>query len=80
MYALKPESSVRAAIVDELIWHEVAELEAWGFSRRHIQGELMRLSQAIWDVLSATDLDFDRSVALMERIDGKILAALAWPA
>ncbi|NIN63292.1 MAG: hypothetical protein GTO63_00955, partial [Anaerolineae bacterium] len=51
MYALKPESPVRAAIVDELIWHEVAELEAWGFSRRHIQGELMRLSQAIWDVL-----------------------------
>ncbi len=80
MYALSPESPVREVIVEQLIWNEVAELEAWGFSRRLIQGELLRLSQAIWDVLSTTDLEFDRSVTLMERIDRKILVTLGWPA
>ncbi|NIW36066.1 MAG: hypothetical protein GWN32_05905 [Gemmatimonadetes bacterium] len=79
VYALAPDSPVRDRIVDELLWKEVAELEAWGFSRRRIEGELLRLSQAIWDVLSRSDLEFDRSSTLMERIDQKILSALAWP-
>ncbi len=54
-------------------------MEVWGFSRRLIEAELYRLSQAIWDVLSRTRLDFDCSVTLMERIDGKILGTLGWP-
>ncbi len=79
VYALQPESPIRNSIVDDMLWKEVAELEAWGFSRRHIQGELFRLSQAIWDVLSQGDLEFDRSSTLMERIDEKVLTVLGWP-
>jgi hypothetical protein len=79
VYALDAESAVRSGIVDELLWKEVSELQAWGFSRRRIQGELLRLSQAIWDVLSETDLEFDRTRTLMERIDKKLLVALGWP-
>lgn len=79
VYAVKPESPVRSTVVDELLWKEVSELAAWGFSRRRIQGELLRLSQAIWEVLSRTDLELDRDCTLMERIDKKILAVLSWP-
>lgn len=79
LYALAPESPVRDRIVEEGLWQQVAELEAWGLSRRLIQAELLRLSQAIWEILSRTHLDFDRSVTLMRRIDDKVLAALAWP-
>ena len=79
VFALRPESPVRDQVVEELLWREVSELEAWGFSRRHIQGELFRLSQAIWEVLSRTNLEFDRSSTLMERIDEKLHTALGWP-
>ncbi len=79
LYALKPESPVRSIAVDELLWKEVSELEAWGFSRRRIQGELLRLSQAIWGVLSQTDLKFDRSRTLTQRIEDKVVAVLDWP-
>lgn len=78
LYALAPDSPVRDGVVDQALWAEVAELEVWGSSRRFIQAELLRLSQAIWEVLSRTDLDFDRSVTLMERIDRKLLQALPW--
>lgn len=78
-YALAPESPVRDRVVDDLLWGEVAEMEVWGFSRRLIQAELLRLSQAIWEVLSRTDLDFDHSVTLMQRIDAKVLRTLSWP-
>lgn len=78
-YALAPESPVRTRVVDDLLWQEVAEMEAWGFSRRLIQTELLRLSQAIWEVLSRTELDFDRSVTLTQRIDDRIFGTLAWP-
>lgn len=80
LYALAPDSPVRNAIVDQALSEEFAELEVWGPSRRFIQAELLRLSQAVWEVLSRADIEFDRSVTLMERIDRKILQALPWTA
>ncbi len=78
-YAIEPGSPERDQAVDELLWSEVAELQAWGFSRRRIEAELKRLSQAVWEVLSRTDLDLDQSKTLVDRMDEKILATLQWP-
>ncbi len=52
-----------------LLWEQICMLASWGFSRRGIQSEVLRLSEAIWEVLSRADLELDRSHTLMERID-----------
>lgn len=79
VYALQPDSPVRGTAVDELLWSQIAILETWGLNRRQIRAELLRLSQAIWDVLSRTELEFDRSRTLMEQIDRKLLEVPGWP-
>lgn len=79
MYALDPDDPVRDAAVDDALWREVAALEVWGLGRGRMWGELLRLSQAMWDVLSWSELEFDRSRTLMERVDRKVHDTLGWP-
>lgn len=80
VFALKPESPIRSAVVEELLWKEIAAFEAGGLNRWLIQAELLRLSQAIWEVLSLADLELDHSQTLMERISRKLLRTPSWPA
>ncbi len=78
-FALDPQSPSAGDAVESLLWEEVATLQAWGLSRSRMSEELLRLSQAMWDVLSFTELDLDRAQALMCRMDDKIFGTLEWP-
>jgi len=71
-----PMNPDRSAVVDEEIGKVAVALATWGLNQRQIQGELFRLSQAIWDVLSWTDDEFERSRELMEPMDRKLMATL----
>jgi hypothetical protein len=79
VFALEPESPVRRAAVAELLWSEIAILEAWGMSRAGIQAELRRLLEAVVDVLERVDLRVDLQWSLVEHIDGVVRQTLRWP-
>jgi hypothetical protein len=79
VFALSPESPVRGVVVDQLLWGEVALLETWGLNRSAIQAELHDLAEAIRDVLSTTDLAFDRTRGLADLVDQKVRNTLDWP-
>lgn len=78
-YALNPRQPDLEAGVDDALWQEVALLESWGLNRDRMWEELVRLSQAMWDVLCRTGLEFDRTRSLMELMDRKIHETLGWP-
>lgn len=78
-HALAPADADLDEAVDDALWREVAMLESWGLGRRAMWRELLSLSQALWDVLCRTDLEFERSRTLMERMDRKIHDTLGWP-
>lgn len=76
--ALAPEDNRRDAAADEALRHAAARLLDEGLGRREAWGEILRLSQAIWEVLSWTELEFDRIWALMDRIDRTIHETVGW--
>ncbi len=78
-YALAPERPIRGGQVDDLLWRQVSMLQAWGMNRHRIQVELARLTEAIWDVVSAVGVELDRSRTLTERIEAKLRDTLGWP-
>lgn len=76
VHALAPESPVRQAVVDQLIWWEVAELGSWGLSRADLRREFAELTAAVRDVLLRAEPDSDWHRALPERIAGRLEVAL----
>lgn len=78
LYALDPEDARREAAADEALRHAAARLLDGGLGRRETWGEILRLSQAIWEVLGWTELEFDRTWTLMGRIDRRIHQTLGW--
>lgn len=52
-------------------------LKTRGLSREAKREELRNLALSVWDVLTETDLEFDASLTLVERIETK-LAPLTW--
>jgi len=75
-FARDPANPDRSVAVDDELGKVAAALDARGLNQRQIQGDLFRLSQAIWDVLSWTDDEFERSQELMEPMDRKLMATL----
>jgi hypothetical protein len=54
-------------------------LEAWGLSREAKREELRNLALSVWDILTKTDLEFDASLTLVERMETKLWGTLQWP-
>lgn len=77
VYALAPDSPVRQAVVDQLIWWEVAELGSWGLSRHDLRREFVELAAAVRDVLSRAEPEGEGHRTLPERIAARLEVALA---
>ncbi len=79
VYALVPESPVRATVLQQLIWWELVTLGAMGMSRESIDREFSELAQAVRNVLGRAGLDGSRASVLAQHIDRKLQQALEWP-
>lgn len=79
VYSLAPESPVRRAVVQQLIWREVTMLGTWGFSRADVEHEFGELAGAIRDVLTAVDFDPDGAATWSRRIQQYVCETLDWP-
>ncbi len=78
IYALAPESPVRSAVTQQLIWWELTTLGAWGLNRAAIKHEFREFSRAVLDVLTDAGLDADRSRDLKHRMEQKLDETLDW--
>lgn len=79
VFALKPKSPTRRAVVERHLSDALAELRAHGLDRQQIASEFLALSRAAWDALSTSGLPLKRASALMRAIDAQILDGMDWP-
>lgn len=79
LFALDPLDTEREREVEDQLWDEIAMLETWGLSRAAKREELRDLAHSVWDVLTASDMEFAEGLALLERIENKIWGVLSWP-
>jgi hypothetical protein len=79
LFALDPFDREREREVENQLWDEIAMLETWGLSREAKREELRNLAHSVWDVLTKTDLEFDASLTLVERMETKLWGTLQWP-
>ncbi|NIM50936.1 MAG: hypothetical protein GTN78_24370 [Gemmatimonadales bacterium] len=79
VFALAPESPVRALVVERLLWRELSVWGAFGLNRQDIRRELRHLSEAIRDVLATQTQDGHRALSLADRIDARLRELVAWP-
>lgn len=80
VYALVPESPVRASILRDRLWDEVSALEVTGLSRRGVEKELRQLIGALEVVLEGTALPSEERREVIRRIDRALRGELGWPA
>lgn len=78
LHGLDPRDPEREAAATEVLDAAITGLLEDGLGRREAWGEVLRLSQAIWEVLCWTELEFDRIWALMDRIDRTIHETVGW--
>lgn len=79
LFALDPLDPEREREVEDQLWDEIAILQTWGLSRAAKREELRSLAHSVWDVLTASELEFAEGLALLERIESKIWDTLTWP-
>ncbi len=75
--ALAPDSPVRSAVVERLLWREHYRWGAAGVTRRRIRAELGELCGAVDRVLARTTLDRETRRCFAEQIDAKLRELLA---
>lgn len=75
--AIRPDDPVRERVADRLLAAEVERMRAHGLGAVDVELEMLRLSQATWDILSTAGLDLGVASGLMERIDRKLLGPIA---
>jgi len=79
VYALAPQSPIRHAVTQQLIWWELTALVGRGLDRAAIDREFRELAHAVREVLVSAGLDGDRVETLTDAIENKLRVTLHWP-
>jgi YHS domain-containing protein len=78
VHALNPENPVVSACLEHELTLEVARLRAEGLNRAQVQRELYHLSRAASEVLLGAELPADRTAAIIETLDRRLVSLIAW--